>query len=136
MYYPELSPACLTNTLQHVAKLPMDFTAVPSGTDVNAMRVWINETFLQGPLAEARSKCDIKRRLPEVPVDISNITVPCSDGSGTKFTIRRYLPRSAESGADVAPRPAILMLHGGGWIHGKPEGDEGRWSSRSRDAVR
>jgi acetyl esterase/lipase len=23
-------------------------------------------------------------------------------------------------------RPAILMLHGGGWIHGNPLGDEGK----------
>ncbi|KIW68745.1 hypothetical protein PV04_04668 [Phialophora macrospora] len=110
--------------LQHMARLPVDFTAVPSGTDVENMRRWIDSTLLHGPLAECRLQCDIKRRQPPVLIDTRNISVPCSDGSGHKFAIRTYVPRVESNKSGAKGMPAILMLHGGGWIHGKPEGDE------------
>jgi acetyl esterase/lipase len=108
-----------------MGRLPVDFTAVPSGTDVENMRKWIDSTLLHGPLAESRLQCDIKRRQPPVHIDIRNISVPCSDGSGHEFAIRTYVPRVERNKAGSRGMPAILMLHGGGWIHGKPEGDEG-----------
>ncbi|OCT52711.1 alpha/beta hydrolase domain-containing protein [Cladophialophora carrionii] len=110
--------------LQHMATLPVDFSAVPNGTDVENMRKWIDSTLLHGPLAEARLQCDLKCRQPPVPIDIRNISVSCSDGSGHKFGIRMYVPRIARNEEEAQGMPTILMLHGGGWIHGKPEGDE------------
>ncbi|KIW32086.1 uncharacterized protein PV07_03658 [Cladophialophora immunda] len=113
------------NFLQELAKLPADFTAIPGGTDVQAMRRWIDNVFLKGPLAEHRARCDIQRRRPEAKIDISDVSVQCSDGSQDTFVIRVYEPQLAEETSKQQQlRPAILMLHGGGWIHGKPCGDD------------
>ncbi|KIX95660.1 uncharacterized protein Z520_08780 [Fonsecaea multimorphosa CBS 102226] len=87
------------------------------------MRSWIDNVFLKGPLAEHRARCDIQRRRPEAKVDISEVSVLCSDGSEDTFVIRVYDPELEEKTSKQL-RPAILMLHGGGWIHGKPCGDE------------
>ncbi|OAP60659.1 hypothetical protein AYL99_05661 [Fonsecaea erecta] len=108
------------NFLQELAKLPVDPTTIPGGTDVQAMRYWIDNVFLKGPLAEHRARCDIQRRQPEAKIDISEVFVQCSDGGRDTFVIRVYQPEKSSKQL----RPAILMLHGGGWIHGKPSGDE------------
>lgn len=86
------------------------------------MRRWIQEELLEGPLAEHRNNCKIERRRPEVTVLISDIRIACFDGSGDDFGMRVYEPQISTD----APKPAILMFHGGGWIHGDPRGDDCR----------
>lgn len=96
--------------------MPVDFSSVPNGTDVEAMRTWIDECLLNGPLAKVRETCDINRRRSTLAVDVANVLVPCSDGTGAQFTIRTYIPRTEGQQENAGPRPVILMLHGGGWI--------------------
>ena len=108
-----------------MAKLPTDLTKVPSGTDVVAMRHWINEVFLKDPIAEWRTKCDISRRRARALVNKSNVSVTCLDSSQDSFGIRVYEPSIEGAEASTQKRPAMLMYHGGGWIHGTPQGDEG-----------
>jgi acetyl esterase/lipase len=112
-----------------MAKLPVNFAEVPNGTDVKGMRRWIDEVFLQGPMAECRAKCDVERRQPIVPVDVGNVLVPCAEGGQAHFTVRVYDPQIQAAEGEAQSRPAIIMLHGGGWIHGNPLGDEGAWSA-------
>ncbi|KAH0844850.1 hypothetical protein FOPE_09588 [Fonsecaea pedrosoi] len=112
------------NFLQELAKLPVDWTTAPGGTDVEAMRTWIDNVLLKGPLAEHRAKCKFQRRRPEAKVDISDVSVQCSDGSQNKFIIRVYEPELGNNAPKQKLRPAIFMLHGGGWIHGNPCGDD------------
>ncbi|CAG9998470.1 unnamed protein product [Clonostachys byssicola] len=104
--------------LQEIARLPVNFASIPSGIDVHGMREWINNVMVKGPLAEHRAKLDIKLRRPPQEVGKNIITLKATDGDG-EYGIWVYEP----IGAGVR-RPAILMLHGGGWIHGNPAGDE------------
>jgi hypothetical protein len=105
---------------QELANLPIDLLNVPHGANVYGMRKWIQEELLEGPLAEHRNGCKVERRRPEVPVLAHDVRVACADGSGDEFGMRVYEPQiPAET-----PRPAILMFHGGGWIHGDPRGDD------------
>lgn len=108
-----------------MAKIPTDLTKIPSGIDVVGMRHWINEVFLKNPVAEWRSKCDISRRRPCARVNKYDISVPCSDSSQGSFSIRVYEPEFEGEKMNARKRPAVLMYHGGGWIHGTPQGDEG-----------
>lgn len=103
----------------------MDFLQTPLGTDVEGMRHWIEKTLLNGPLVEHRNKCKVKRRRDAIPVDIRDISIPCSNSDGDgNFGIRVYEPQIEAQEQTPQTRPAILMFHGGGWIHGDPRGDE------------
>lgn len=95
---------------------------MPSGTDVDGMREWVNNVMAKGPLAEHRAKLGIKLRRPPQEVGKNIITVKATDGDD-EYGIWVYEPAAA-----TTQRPAILMLHGGGWIHGNPVGDEGKRS--------
>ncbi|VUC23414.1 unnamed protein product [Clonostachys rosea] len=106
------------NFLQEIARLPVNFAGMPSGTDVDGMRKWVDDVMVRGPLAEHRAKLEIKRRRDPQEVGKNIITVNATDGDG-EYGIWVYEPTAA-----AALRPAILMLHGGGWIHGNPAGDE------------
>ncbi|KIW99742.1 uncharacterized protein Z518_11155 [Rhinocladiella mackenziei CBS 650.93] len=112
------------NFLQEIARLPVNFTKIPNGTDVRLMRRWIDEVFLRGPLAEYRARINIKRRRPITKVDVQDVSVLCSGTSRESFGIRVYNPRLVERESKIHSRPAVLMFHGGGWIHGNPLGDE------------
>ena len=105
--------------------MPTDLTKIPSGIDVVGMRHWINEVFLKNPVAEWRAKCDINRRRSPATLNKYNISVPCLDPSQGSFGIRVYEPSTEGAEPNARNRPAILMYHGGGWIHGNPQGDEG-----------
>lgn len=95
------------------------------------MRIWIEEALLNGPLAEQRNSSVLERRRKALPVDIHNLSIPCAKrGDGSSFGVRVYNPRMEPEEQNSRPRPAILMFHGGGWIHGRPEGDDGE--SRGR----
>lgn len=104
---------------KEIARLPVNFAVMPSGTDVDGMREWVNSVMVKGPLAKHRADLGIKLRRPPQEVGKNIITVNATDGDG-EYGIWVYEPTAAG-----ARRPAILMLHGGGWIHGNPAGDEG-----------
>lgn len=106
--------------LQEMERLPVNLAQIPHGTDVPSMRRWIDEVLLQGPLAEYRAKVNIKQQRSTADVDVYNVSVPCSDSSNNSFGIRVYEPDLPNSQS----KPAVLMFHGGGWIHGNPLGDE------------
>ena len=102
-------------------KLPVSLASAPSGTDVQGMRKWVKEVFAEGLLPAYRDKFEIKLRRPRQNVQKRSIFVHCSDGSGD-FEMWAYEPAAKST----SPRPAILMFHGGGWIHGDPSADDGQ----------
>ncbi|KAF7558988.1 hypothetical protein G7046_g5165 [Stylonectria norvegica] len=117
-----------SNFLEEVAKVPVNMGDMPPGDDVHAMRKWIKEVFLGGALTEFREKCDMKLRRPKQEVKKDVVTIKTSDGAGS-FDLWIY--SLAAGGTEGKPKPAILMFHGGGWIHGDPSGDEGEYSPSS-----
>lgn len=58
---------------------------------------------------------------PETPEDIrvENVSIP-GQADRTKIRLRIYKPKSI-----AAPTPALIWMHGGGYVMGKPEQDEG-----------
>ena len=96
---------------------------MPSGTDVLGTRKWIKTTFMSDALLEHRAKAKLNLRLPKRKVNKEIVTITSSEGDET---CDLWIYQVAHSGSDKStPRPAILMLHGGGWVHGSPLGDEG-----------
>ncbi|KAJ9640805.1 hypothetical protein H2204_003094 [Knufia peltigerae] len=115
------------NFLEEALKLPKELISAPAETDVDTMRDWIKNVLLAPALVEFRSPIDIKRRRPEVPVDIQTVSLPCSDGSGDHFDLRLYVPRDTSTERESCASksmPAVAFLHGGGWIHGMPQCDD------------
>lgn len=111
-----------------MAKLPIDFASVPSGTDVQGMRRWIKEVYLDPVLIEARNKCNFNRRRPQQKVNKTVVSVKSSDGSGETFELWIY---QTDDKPPARGKPALMMLHGGGWIHGTPLCDEGKLRTRN-----
>ena len=107
-----------------MARLPINFAEIPSGTDVQGMRRWINEVFLGEPLTAERAKVEIERRRPRQKINKTITSIKCSGSSNDGFGLYIYEPLIDDAGHKPTPRPAIMMLHGGGWIHGTPLGDE------------
>ncbi|KAI7972798.1 hypothetical protein EIK77_003944 [Talaromyces pinophilus] len=118
------------NFLQEVAKLPVDFSGMPSGTDVYAMRNWVKDVLTDGPLGKYRANLGLNlRRIPAQEIRKEIFTVSRTDGNGS-YGFWVFEPVSAQVDNQASSRPAILMFHGGGWIHGDPSGDEGELISR------
>jgi acetyl esterase/lipase len=67
---------------------------------------------------------------PRPPADIlvKNVVIPGQD-ERTKIRLRSYKPKSA-----VRPLPALIWLHGGGYVMGKPEMDDRRCIEYARQA--
>ena len=86
-------------------------------TDHILMRQWLDDVYMALPKAP-----QIKRTRAEVPVHVRTVSV--AYGVDDHFSIRVYDPVDDEAAAGNL-RPALIMLHGGGWIHGYPEVDEG-----------
>lgn len=79
------------------------------------MRKWLTEEYITWPKTipvEARSREICKIHIQNVPVTYED---------GNQFAVRVYDPEIKDS----SPRPALIMYHGGGWVHGFPEVDEG-----------
>ncbi len=101
--------------------MPLDFSGIPSSTDVPASRCWVNDVFVGEKVQSHRAKFEIQRRRPKQEVKKSVVRIPSSDSSKGGFELWIY---EAPSDKTEAPRPAIFMLHGGGWVHGDPLSDE------------
>jgi acetyl esterase/lipase len=84
------------------------------------MRKWLEDVYVKLPKAP-----QIKRIRPQVEISVKD--VPVTYGVDDHFTIRVYEP--IEEAASRKLQPALIMLHGGGWIHGYPEIDEGIYST-------
>lgn len=100
--------------LQNVSKPPFADSALTDPFDEIVARKWVDEVvmnFPRGPPAECR-------RRPLADVSIKDCLVKY--GVDGEFRVRVYDPVTAAS-----IRPALIMYHGGGWIHGYPEVDEG-----------
>jgi acetyl esterase/lipase len=110
-----------------MAQLPIDLAETPAGTDIQGMRRWVQELFTSDAYAKEKARFKVRRRRPVAEVGRSIVSVPCSDGGDECFNLWIYEPQNEEASPRPKSRPAILMLHGGGWIHGTPIGDERRW---------
>jgi hypothetical protein len=90
------------------------------GLDANdhiGMRKWLAEVYLR-----LRAEPQTTRVRTRTPVAVKN--VPITYGSDNNFSVRIYDP-TPDTGKESSLRPALLMFHGGGWVHGFPEVDEG-----------
>ena len=94
---------------------------MPAGTDVEGMRKWINDVFLEGDLPKHRAKFSFPYQHPVQKVKKEIITID-APGGDDHFDLWIYETETRTSSS----RPAILMFHGGGWIHGNPGGDESK----------
>ena len=106
--------------MKEVSKIDLGNIKSIDPTDHIAMRQWLKDEYM--PLQKAPR---IKRSRTPVSIDIKN--VPIIYGEDNHFSIRVYDPVNKESPSDRL-RPALIMLHGGGWVHGYPEVDEGIYS--------
>lgn len=86
-------------------------------TDHIAMRKWLEEAYINFPTDPQTT-----RVRPKVPIAIKN--VPISYGTDNHFSVRIYDP-APDHDEEKTLRPALIMIHGGGWIHGHPEGEDG-----------
>lgn len=81
------------------------------------MRKWTTETYGNLP------KRPLSKRVRS-EADIQITTVPITYGIDCSFSIRIYVPVAPE--AETLSRPALIMFHGGGWMAGSAEGDDGK----------
>src|SRR6266700_234 len=96
------------------------------GLDVNdhiAMRKWLRDVYMTLP-----KEPQTKRVRTTASVAVKN--VPISYGSDDAFSIRIYDPKP-DAGKETDLRPPLLTFHGGGWVPGFPEGDDGEYISRA-----
>ncbi|KIW58148.1 hypothetical protein PV05_02695 [Exophiala xenobiotica] len=107
-----------------MAQLPIDLAETPAGTDVHGMRRWVQELFLSEAYAKEKARFHVRRRRSVTEISRSIVSVPRFDGSNESFDLWIYEPQNKEADPEAKSRPEILMLHGGGWIHGTPIGDE------------
>jgi acetyl esterase/lipase len=96
--------------------LPLDDADAFRNTDHIAMRQWLVDVYTKFSLEP-----QVKRVRTEVNVKISD--VPITYGTENHFSVRVYNPCSEDH---QGQRAALLMFHGGGWIHGVPQMDEGK----------
>lgn len=73
--------------------------------------------FPRGPPADCR-------RRPLAEIDIKNVFI--NYGTDDNFRVRVYVPLVEDAQSHISGKPALIMYHGGGWIHGYPEVDEGK----------
>ena len=66
---------------------------------------------------------------PKIPEDIlvENLTIP-GQAERTKIRLRIYKPKNI-----VAPTPVLIWMHGGGYVLGKPEQDDGSCAQYVRE---
>jgi acetyl esterase/lipase len=103
----------LTNG-KELAKLPASTVLTIDPADHIEMRKWLVEEYMtwpRAPVAEARSR---------VILNVQSETIPITYGEGGQFAVQVHVPKT-----EAGLRPALIMYHGGGWIHGFPNVDEG-----------
>ncbi|KAL7929991.1 alpha/beta-hydrolase [Trichoderma chlorosporum] len=102
------------NYLQEFSKLPPLKVTTIHPADYVEMRKWLAEEYITWPRApptQSRSRAISHIHIETLPVIYEN---------GHQFTVRVYSPTTENSKL----RPALIMYHGGGWVHGFPEVDE------------
>ena len=91
---------------------------VVDAKDHIAMRKWLAEVYLK-----LRAEPQTTRVRSRTPVAVKD--VPITYGFENHFAIRIYDP-TPDTGKEGCLRPALLMFHGGGWVHGFPAVDDGK----------
>ncbi|WP_217433855.1 alpha/beta hydrolase [Caulobacter sp. S45] len=66
-----------------------------------------------------RGLADLAADPPPPGVTCEGLSCPAADG--VRLDLRRYTPEIDPEGAGSGPRPAMLYLHGGGWVAGDLE---------------
>ena len=107
-----------------MAYLPINLSGMPDSTDVDSMRRWVDGKVSSEGFAYEKARFRVPRRRPARQITKKIVSVKCSDESENRFDLWVYDPRIKGSDLLSIARPALLMLHGGGWIHGNPMGDE------------
>ncbi|KIE00043.1 alpha/beta hydrolase domain-containing protein, partial [Metarhizium majus ARSEF 297] len=103
--------------IQGISKPPYANTALADPFDEKIARKWVDEVIMKFPRGPP---ADCHRR-PLAKIAIKNVSIIY--GSDATFRVRVYVP-AVEDMQSVPSRPALIMYHGGGWIHGYPEVDE------------
>lgn len=106
------------NLLQEISKHPYSGSELSNPFDVAAARKWVTEVVLKLPRAPPASSRS--RELAEV--EITEIAV--TYGADEKFSLRIYVPAVQNAGQDRSA--ALIMYHGGGFVHSSPVVDEGK----------
>ncbi|KFG81837.1 alpha/beta hydrolase domain-containing protein [Metarhizium anisopliae] len=106
--------------IQGISKPPYANTALADPFDEKIARKWVDEVIMKFPRGPP---ADCHRR-PLAKIAIKNVSITYGSDDAT-FRVRVYVP-AAEDMQSVPSRPALIMYHGGGWIHGYPEVDEGK----------
>ena len=102
----------LTLTRKELRKFPEPHINV---ADPIAARKWLVDEYMTWP-----------KTVPEIarlrqPVEVQAETIEVTYGNDNCYAVRVYTPVTSS----MYLRPALLMFHGGGFIHGFPEVDEG-----------
>jgi acetyl esterase/lipase len=63
-----------------------------------------------------------RRSRTTASISVKNVPISYEENKHFRVRIRDPVP---DAGKEGCLRPALLMLHGGGWIHSFPEVDEG-----------
>ncbi|KAG9500647.1 hypothetical protein J7337_009129 [Fusarium musae] len=111
---PNIIEALDLNYVQEYSKPPFLGSELPNEADVPAARQWLDNVVMnlpRGPPATAF-------RQPIEQLKIENVIV--TYGGDQSYRVRIYSPISPSQGG----RPALILYHGGGFIHGYPEVDE------------
>ncbi|KIX04739.1 uncharacterized protein Z518_05609 [Rhinocladiella mackenziei CBS 650.93] len=102
------------NFFEELGRLNINWNKIPPGTDVERMRHWISTDYTAIPKTSFLHR-HIRERVP-----IEQQDVKVCYGETFDFTMRIYTPLRGR----CQPRPAVIMYHGGGWIHGDATSDE------------
>jgi acetyl esterase/lipase len=116
---------CDSQIEKELSKPPFLGSELANEADVPAARQWLEDVVMnlpRGPPATAF-------RRPVAELKIENAIVMYSEDQS--FRIRIYSPTSPNQGK----RPALVLYHGGGWVHGYPEVDEGTVSIYIRSCL-
>ncbi len=108
----------MLSLVKATSKIDLGDVASIDPTDHIAMRQWLKDEFMGIPKAP-----QIKPTRTPVPILVKD--VPITYDGDNHFSIRVYDPAN-EGKSALRLRPALIMYHGGGWIHGFPAVDEGK----------
>jgi acetyl esterase/lipase len=81
------------------------------------MRKWLKDVYLTLDM-----NIPTRRSRTTASISVKNVPISYEENKHFRVRIRDPVP---DAGKEGCLRPALLMLHGGGWIHSFPEVDEG-----------
>lgn len=97
--------------------MPLLATFPKDPADYVAARKWMSTEYPKLPKA-----IQAERFQPRISSQARDVQVEY--GNDQQFSLRVYEPIFNESSPRTPLLPALIMVHGGGWIHGDATGDE------------